>query len=37
MRDVAPGAEVAGYPTVPRLQWLRQVAILDRLAKKKDK
>jgi len=37
MRDVAPGAEVAGYPTVPRWQWLRQVAILDRLAKKKDK
>jgi UDP-3-O-[3-hydroxymyristoyl] glucosamine N-acyltransferase len=37
MRDVPAGTEVAGTPAVPRRQWLRQSAILDRLAKKKDK
>jgi UDP-3-O-[3-hydroxymyristoyl] glucosamine N-acyltransferase len=36
MRDVPAGTEVAGTPSVPRRQWLRQSAILDRLAKKKD-
>jgi UDP-3-O-[3-hydroxymyristoyl] glucosamine N-acyltransferase len=37
MRDVPAGTEVAGTPSVPRRQWLRQSAILDRLANKKDK
>jgi UDP-3-O-[3-hydroxymyristoyl] glucosamine N-acyltransferase len=26
--DVAPGATVAGYPAVPRIRWLRALAIL---------
>jgi UDP-3-O-[3-hydroxymyristoyl] glucosamine N-acyltransferase len=37
MRNVPAGTEVAGTPAVPRLQWLRQSAILARLATKKDK
>lgn len=37
MRSVPAGTEVAGTPAVPRLQWLRQSAILARLATKKDK
>ena len=37
MRDVPPGKDYAGTPAVPRRQWLRQTAILDRLATKKDK
>jgi UDP-3-O-[3-hydroxymyristoyl] glucosamine N-acyltransferase len=37
MRDVPPGTVYAGTPAVPRRQWLRQTAILDRLATKKDK
>jgi UDP-3-O-[3-hydroxymyristoyl] glucosamine N-acyltransferase len=35
MRDIPAGTEVAGTPSVPKRQWLRQSAILDRLAKKK--
>ena len=36
MKDVPPGATVGGYPAVPMRQWLKQVAILGRLANKKD-
>jgi UDP-3-O-[3-hydroxymyristoyl] glucosamine N-acyltransferase len=36
MRDVAPGETVGGSPAVPFTQFMRQVAILQRLAKKKD-
>ena len=35
MRDIAPGETVFGYPAMPRKQYLRQVALLARLAKKK--
>jgi UDP-3-O-[3-hydroxymyristoyl] glucosamine N-acyltransferase len=35
MRDIAPGDTVFGYPAMPRKQYMRQVAILARLAKKK--
>jgi UDP-3-O-[3-hydroxymyristoyl] glucosamine N-acyltransferase len=37
MRDIPPGVEFAGTPAVPKRQWLRQHAILGRLANKKDK
>ncbi|HVJ51232.1 MAG TPA: UDP-3-O-(3-hydroxymyristoyl)glucosamine N-acyltransferase [Aliidongia sp.] len=37
MRDVPRGAIVAGIPAVPRGQWHRQTAILDRMAKRKEK
>ncbi|HYC04850.1 MAG TPA: UDP-3-O-(3-hydroxymyristoyl)glucosamine N-acyltransferase [Azospirillaceae bacterium] len=33
MRDVEPGAEVGGSPAVPMRQWLRQSAILGKLAR----
>ena len=36
MRDVEPGATVAGAPAVSITAWMRQVAILQRLARKKD-
>jgi UDP-3-O-[3-hydroxymyristoyl] glucosamine N-acyltransferase len=36
MRDVAPGETVCGSPAVPIASFMRQVAILQRLAKKKD-
>jgi len=36
MRDVAPGETVCGVPAVPITMFMRQVAILQRLAKKKD-
>jgi UDP-3-O-[3-hydroxymyristoyl] glucosamine N-acyltransferase len=36
MRDVAPGETVVGSPAVPIKQFMRQVATLERLAKKKD-
>jgi UDP-3-O-[3-hydroxymyristoyl] glucosamine N-acyltransferase len=32
MRDVAPQAAVAGSPAVNRIEWLRQCALLGRLA-----
>lgn len=35
MRDIAPGDTVFGYPAMPRKQYMRQVALLARLAKKK--
>jgi UDP-3-O-[3-hydroxymyristoyl] glucosamine N-acyltransferase len=35
MRDVAPGETVMGYPAVPIKEFFRQVAVLQRLAKKK--
>lgn len=35
MRDVEPGAEVGGSPAVSMRQWLRQVALLGRLARGK--
>ncbi len=35
MQDVAPGAEMGGSPARPIRQWLREVATLHRLAKKK--
>jgi UDP-3-O-[3-hydroxymyristoyl] glucosamine N-acyltransferase len=35
MRDVAPGETVSGYPAVPFAQFMRQTAILRRLANKK--
>jgi UDP-3-O-[3-hydroxymyristoyl] glucosamine N-acyltransferase len=36
MRDVAPGQTVLGSPAVGITQFMRQVAVLERLAKKKD-
>jgi len=36
IRDVPPGTTIGGYPAVPMRQWLRQVAMLDRLTNKKD-
>jgi len=36
MRDIAPGETVCGTPAVPLAMFMRQVAILQRLAKKKD-
>jgi UDP-3-O-[3-hydroxymyristoyl] glucosamine N-acyltransferase len=36
MRDVDAGTTVAGAPAVPITSWMRQVAILQRLARKKD-
>lgn len=36
MRDVEAGTTVAGAPAVPITSWMRQVAILQRLARKKD-
>jgi len=36
MKDVAPGTTVGGYPAVPMRQWLKQVAILGRMANTKD-
>ena len=36
MRDVAPGETVCGSPAVPIASFMKQVAILQRLAKKKD-
>jgi UDP-3-O-[3-hydroxymyristoyl] glucosamine N-acyltransferase len=35
-RDVEPGATVGGVPAVPLAMWMREIAILQRLAKKKD-
>jgi UDP-3-O-[3-hydroxymyristoyl] glucosamine N-acyltransferase len=36
MRDVEPGATVGGIPAVPFTQHMRQIAMLARLAKKRD-
>ena len=36
MRDVPPGETVCGIPAVPMSEFMRQIAILQRLAKKKD-
>lgn len=36
MRDVAPGETVGGSPAVPMRAWLKQVALLARLAERKD-
>jgi UDP-3-O-[3-hydroxymyristoyl] glucosamine N-acyltransferase len=36
MRDVATGETVGGIPAVPFAVWMKQTAILHRLAKKKD-
>jgi UDP-3-O-[3-hydroxymyristoyl] glucosamine N-acyltransferase len=36
MRDVEAGATVGGFPAVPFVTWLRQSAVLQRLAQKKD-
>jgi UDP-3-O-[3-hydroxymyristoyl] glucosamine N-acyltransferase len=35
MRDVAPGARMAGTPAVPARQFFRQVAMIEKLVKKK--
>lgn len=35
MRDVAPGETVGGVPAVPMADWLRQSAILGKMARKK--
>jgi UDP-3-O-[3-hydroxymyristoyl] glucosamine N-acyltransferase len=34
MRDVAPGAEIGGSPAKPVREWLRGVALLDRMSRK---
>jgi len=36
MRDVEPGQDVIGAPAIPGKQFMRQVALLNRLVKKKD-
>ena len=35
MKNIAPGARVTGYPSVPARQFMRQIAILGRLAQQK--
>ncbi len=35
MRDIAPGETVGGAPAVPMTDWLRQTAILGKMARKK--
>ncbi|UEM05886.1 UDP-3-O-(3-hydroxymyristoyl)glucosamine N-acyltransferase [Skermanella rosea] len=35
MRDIPPGGEVGGVPSVPMKQWLRQVAVLANLTRGK--
>jgi len=37
MRDVGPGETVGGYPAVPMKDWLRQSALIQRMAKQKSK
>ena len=37
MRDVAAGETVSGIPAVPIASFMRQIAVLQRLAKKKDR
>jgi UDP-3-O-[3-hydroxymyristoyl] glucosamine N-acyltransferase len=37
MRDVSAGSTVGGTPAVSMTQWLKQSAILDRMANKKDR
>jgi UDP-3-O-[3-hydroxymyristoyl] glucosamine N-acyltransferase len=37
IRDIEPGGSVGGAPAFPIVQWHRQTAILERLAKKKGK
>jgi len=36
MRDIEPGATVCGAPAVPISSFMKQVAVLQRLARKKD-
>ena len=36
MRDVPAGGTVSGIPAVPIAQFMRQTAVLQRLARKKD-
>jgi UDP-3-O-[3-hydroxymyristoyl] glucosamine N-acyltransferase len=36
MRDIAPGETVGGSPAVPMSDWLRQVAVLGKMARKKN-
>ncbi len=36
MRDVPAGATVCGSPAVPMAQFMRQTAVVQRLARKKD-
>ena len=35
MRDIEAGATVGGSPAKPMREWLREIAILQRLRKKK--
>jgi UDP-3-O-[3-hydroxymyristoyl] glucosamine N-acyltransferase len=35
MRNVEPGAAVGGSPAAPVREWLRGVAVVERLARKK--
>ncbi len=37
MRSVAPGGTVGGSPAKPMREWLREVAVVDRLIKKKSR
>jgi len=37
MRDIPAGATVCGSPAVPLTEFMRQTAVLQRLARKKDK
>jgi UDP-3-O-[3-hydroxymyristoyl] glucosamine N-acyltransferase len=37
MRDVEPGQTVMGTPAVPAVAFWRQVAMIQRLARKKDR
>ena len=37
MRDVPPGGTVCGFPAMPSKEFWRQVAVVQRLARKKDK
>jgi UDP-3-O-[3-hydroxymyristoyl] glucosamine N-acyltransferase len=35
MRDVKPGQEVGGSPAKPVRTWLKEVAMIERMAKKR--
>ncbi|MBT5014303.1 MAG: UDP-3-O-(3-hydroxymyristoyl)glucosamine N-acyltransferase, partial [Rhodospirillaceae bacterium] len=37
MRDIEPGGKVGGYPAKPFTQWMRSLALIDKLVKTRGK